>query len=356
MRRLTARDLWTVYRLQWRGVRLDLKGSVIRPAAPLSLAVAGLSPVRRQRVETVVLRRHERGRREAGFVQARWRTGQPVLDVIFIAPSLDVQRGAAWLWQSLLQELVRVGGEQGAQRIFTHLPESRPAEVEVMRQAGFAIYGQDRLYRFTPAAASDSSTGPRVTPAYWQAQCLGDEWGLNKLYSQITPAVVQQAENWGQTGNGGPHSGGWWGGPRRGSYVLRVEDQIYGYLRITPGERGHWLKLVLHPEISQQGEALLKEAMTFFTDLPRRPIFCDVREYEGYLADGLERCGFRRLMTRLLLVRHTTVPIREPARRLIPALEVETAPTVSTSRGEAFGHWFQKSLPEIFGEDFTPIP
>jgi hypothetical protein len=91
------------------------------------------------------------------------------------------------------------------------------------------------------------------------------------------------------------------------------------------------LKLVLHPEISHQGETLLKEAMSFLADLPRRPVFCDVREYEGYLADGLERCGFRRVMTRLLLVRHTTVPIREPVRRLVPALDVETAPTVSTS-------------------------
>ncbi|HBY92545.1 MAG: hypothetical protein M5U01_28875 [Ardenticatenaceae bacterium] len=342
MRRLTGHDLWTVYRLQRRGVRLDLKGSVIRPAAPLALAFASLLPVWGQRVETVVLRRKERGKREAGFVQARWRTGQPVLDVTFIAPSLDVQHGAAWLWQSMLQELVRGGGEQGAQRIFTHLPESRPAEVEVMRQAGFALYGQDRLYRFTPPAAGESS-GSKGMPVHWQAQRPEDEWGLQKLYTEITPAVVQQAENWGQVGNGSTTHVGWWGGPRRGSYVLRAEDEIYGYLRITPGERGHWLKLVLHPEISQDGETLLKEAMIFFTNLPRRPIFCDVRGYEGYLTDGLERCGFRRVMTRLLLVRHTTVPIREPARRLIPAFEVETAPTVSTSRGEAFGHWFEET-------------
>lgn len=333
MRRLSGHDLWTVYRLQRRGVRLDVKGTVVRPAAPLYLALASMLPVPQRRVETVVLRRRERGRREAGFVQARWRTGQPVLDVTFMAPSLDVQRGAAWLWQSLLQELVRVGGEQGAQRIFTHLPESRPAEVEVMRQAGFALYGQDRLYRYTPPATGEIGSVGQA-PAHWEAQRPSDEWGLQKLYNEITPAVVQQAENWGPIGNGSGSHVGCWGEPRRGSYVLRVEDEIYGYLRITPGERGHWLKLVLHPEMSQHGEALLKEAMTYLRNLPRRAVFCDVREYEGYLADSLERCGFQRVMTRLLLVRHTTVPIREPVRRLIPALEVETAPTVSTTVGQ----------------------
>ncbi|HYN89151.1 MAG TPA: hypothetical protein VER55_11500 [Ardenticatenaceae bacterium] len=337
MSRLTVRDLWTVYRLQRRGVRLDLKGAILRPDAPLALTMTRFMPRWSNRVETVVLRRKERGKREAGFVQARWRTGHPVLDVLFIAPSLEVQHGAAWLWHALLHELVRVGGEQGAQRLFAHLPESRPAEVEVMRQAGFALYAQDRLYRYTPPATGPIARPPESVrsldgaPRRWQRLRSPDEWGLTKLLAAITPAVVQQAESSGKPESGGLLDGVWWSGSRRRSYVLRAEDEIYGYLRITPGERGHWLKVVLHPDASHQAEALLWEAMGFLATLPRRPVFCDVREYEGYLADPLERCGFRRVMTRLLLVRHTTVAIREPFRRPVRVLEAETARTISTS-------------------------
>ncbi len=62
---------------------------------------------------------------------------------------------------------------------------------------------------------------------------------------------------------------------------------------------------------------------------PRRPIYCDVREYEGFVTDGLERSGFERVMARMLLVRHTTASIRIKATRSVPALEAapETAAT-----------------------------
>ena len=56
---------------------------------------------------------------------------------------------------------------------------------------------------------------------------------------------------------------------------------------------------------------------------------CDVRDYEGFLTDALEQCGFERVMTRMLLVRHTTASIRVKAPRILKAMEPapETAPT-----------------------------
>jgi hypothetical protein len=316
-------DLWTIFRLQKQAVRLDLKSALLRPASPFYHATARSLPgfgLWSGRVLTVVLREPDR----EGFVQARWRTGAPALDLLFIAPSLDARQGAAWVWQHLLHELGRVGGSQGVQRLFVHLPEKRHAEVEVMRQAGFAIYGQDRLYRLNRL--------PEALPAAdisWVSREPVDDWGLTRLYHALTPAVVQQAESLMQGGSSG--YAGWWGGSRQGSYVLRGESagEVLGYLRLTRGEYAHWLKLVLHPERAQQGSSLLLQGLRLMAEWAPRPIYCDVRDYEGFLTDALEQCGFERVMTRMLLVRHTTASVRVKSPRTLKALEPapETAPT-----------------------------
>ena len=126
----------------------------------------------------------------SGFVQARWRGKLPVLDLLFIAPTLDARHGTTWLWQHMVHELVNVGGQQGAQRLFTELPENHHAEIEVMRQSGFSIYGQDRLYSLKHLA---SLSKPKEW--LWQRKTSVDEWGLQRLYFALTPDVVQQAES-----------------------------------------------------------------------------------------------------------------------------------------------------------------
>lgn len=316
-------DLWTIYALQGQGVKLDLKGGLLRPASPFYHATARSLPgfgLWSGRVLTVVLR--EQGR--AGFVQARWRSGAPALDLTFIAPSLDVRQGAAWLWQRLVQELAHVGATHRAQRLFAHLPEHHHAEIEVMRQSGFAIFGQDRLY-----SVASLPRVPKPPTLLWREREPIDDWGLTRLYLALTPQVTQQAESLTQDGSSG--YAGWWGGPRHGGYVLRGETagDILGYLRVTRGEYAHWLKLVLHPERARHGTPLLEQGLSLMSDWPARPVYCDVRDYEGFLDDTLAGGGFKRLMTRMLLVRHTTANVRVKAVHLRPVLESspETAPT-----------------------------
>jgi hypothetical protein len=258
----------------------------------------------------------------------------PALDLLFIAPALGAQQGAAWTWHHLLHDLVRVGGESGVQRLFAHLPEHRHAEVEVMRQAGFAIYAQDRLYclKQPPATISgtDSSSSGALKAAQWKAHKSVDDWGLSRLYHALTPVVVQQAESMFHDGAREGY-GGWWGSTRRGCYVLQgqSEGEVLGYLRLTKGEHGHWLKMVLHPQMATESHHLLLAGLRLMDGWPRRPVYCDVREYEGYITEGLHKSGFELIMTRMLLVRHTTASIRIKAATPIRVLEssVETAPT-----------------------------
>ncbi len=147
-----------------------------------------------------------------------------------------MRQGAAWTWHHLLHELGRVGGEREVQRLFAHLPEHRHAEVEVMRQAGFAIYAQDRLFCLPRLP---ETFGEMSEPRQWVPRESVDDWGLARLYHALTPNVVQQAESMlqGTSANG---YAGWWGASRRGCYVLRGETagEVWGYLRLTQG--GAW--------------------------------------------------------------------------------------------------------------------
>ncbi|MDQ4075898.1 MAG: hypothetical protein M3220_06575 [Chloroflexota bacterium] len=319
-----ARDLWTIYRFQNQGVRLDLKSALLRPSSPMYLATARSLPgfgLWSGRVLTVTVR--EQG--HSGFVQARWRSSMPALDLLFIAPALGARRGATWIWHHLLHELVRKGGERDVQRLFAHLPEHRHAEVEVMRQAGFAIYAQDRLYCLKHLPNSLNGT-----EILWEPHEAVDDWGLNRLYHALTPLVVQQAEGVLRRKSSNDY-GGWWGSSRRGCYVLRGESvgEVRGYLRLTKGEHGHWLKLVLHPDLALSSFQLLQQALQLIADWSPLPVYCDVRDYEGFITEGLDRCGFEQVMTRVLLVRHTTASVRIKAARRVRALEAsaETAPT-----------------------------
>ncbi len=331
MYRIGLADLWLVYRLQRRGVRLDVRSAVLEPASPLRLVLPALLSPWHTRVVTIPLRRRDQGRRQHGFLQLRWRSTLPAMDVLYIAPSLEHAPGVTWFWKHLLQHGAEVAGAAGAQRIFAHVPAERLAEIEVLRQSGFALYAQDRLYRLDPPWPSDEKA---IVPRHWTPQFDADTHGVGQLYRAITPAVVQQAEAMGSNGDTPTYSG-WWGETREGCYVVRqTPGEVLGYLRLTRGQRGHWLKIVLHPELSDRAEALVREALSLMRDWPQRPIFCDVREYEGYVGEGLQQHGFRPVMTRRLLVRHTTKPVRVSERQRVRVLNGarERAPTMSAEQ------------------------
>lgn len=331
MYRIGLADIWLVYRLQRKGVRLDVRSAVLEPASPFRLVLPALLSPWHTRVVTIPLRRRDQGRRQSGFLQLRWRSSLPAMDLLYIAPSLEHAPGVTWFWKHLLQRGAEVAGAAGAQRLFAHVPAERHAEIEVLRQSGFALYAQDRLFRLDPPWPRDEGT---TVPRHWTPQFDVDTHGVEQLYRAITPAVVQQAEAMGSNGDGAV-AGSWWGETREGCYVVRPgPGEVLGYLRLTRGQRGHWLKIVLHPELSDRADALVCEALSLMRTWPQRPIFCDVREYEGYVGEGLQQQGFRPVMTRRLLVRHTTVPVRVPERQRVRVLNGsrEHAPTMSVEQ------------------------
>lgn len=250
-----------------------------------------------------------------GFAQVRLRRDGPEADVIYLTPSLSAEGDAKTTWCRLLDKLCLEAGEQGIHRIFARLPEDGPG-VEAFQQVGFSIYAREDIFRLaqipTYLSHSERSTVRPQQPA--------DSWGLQGLYATVAPRLVQQAENltarkWDTT------PGPWLRQARREGYVLEDKGEIMGYLRIRQGQTGHWLEMLLHPQAYERADELVVQSLSLLVEYPLRPIYCCLRRYQGGVRVPLEAKGFQHFASQCVMIKYTTVWVRKPALKLVPALE-----------------------------------
>lgn len=317
-----------VKRWQREGAQLDLEGALLRPRSPLALALAAQLPFNGSGVSTYVIDQTAHDKRLQGFAQTRQRQTGSEKDIIYLAPSLNRDENGALIWQRLLEYVCTVEGNHGVQRLFSKLSEGDDAAMDVFRRAGFGTYVQEHIYCLNQVPTRHSVS----EIASLRPQTTEDAWGLQRLYWNSAPRLVQQTECLDMD------SGGTWpfqrladGDDRR--YVLEADNEIIGYVRAITGRRAHWLKLLLHPDAAGQGELLVRWGLVLFGGQPPLPVYCSVRAYETALQDALEKYAFQRVHSRWLLVKHTTVRIKEPIAKLVRALEqgVEPATTISNS-------------------------
>jgi hypothetical protein len=251
----------------------------------------------------------------AGFAQVRVRKESSGADVVYLTPSLAAVGDARTIWRRLLEKLCLETGERGVQRIFARLPEDGP-EVEVFQQVGFSIYTREDVFRLAQIPSDLAHLEKRTV----RPQQPADNWGLQGLYADITPRLVQQAENitvseWEAT------TGPWLRQARQEGCVLEDKGEIVGYLRIRQGQTGHWLEMLLHPQAYERADELVVHSLSLLSEYPSLPIYCCLRRYQGGLRAPLEARGFRHFASQCVMVKYTTVRIKEPALKLIPALE-----------------------------------
>jgi hypothetical protein len=309
-----VRDFLLVSQLQKQGMLLNLEEALTQTYRPLLEALVGCLPLQGMGVLTYVCDEMEGGRRMAGFAQARMRRENAEADVVYLTPSLSVAEKAVAVWCRLLEHLCLEAGEQGIQRIFAHLPEDGP-EVEAFQQVGFSLYSREDVFRLVQMP-SDLPHLERTV----RLQQPTDNWGLQGLYTAVVPRLVQQAENltarrWGAT------PGSWLRQAKREGYVMEDKGEVIGYLRIRKGQTGHWLKMLLHPQAYERADELIEQSLSLLAEYPPRPSYCCLPRYQGGLRVPLEAKGFQLFASQCAMVKHTTVRVREPALKLVPALE-----------------------------------
>jgi hypothetical protein len=312
---LNIRDLLVISKLQNQGILLDLEEALTRTYRPLMAALAGCLPLEGIGVFTYVCDEVEEGRQMAGFAQVRMRRDRSEADVVYLTPSLSAVEDAETLWCGLLEKLCLKAGERGVQRIFARLPEDGP-EVETFHRVGFSIYTREDVFRLTQIPPDMAHLEKRTM----RPQRPADNWGLQALYADVAPRLVQQAENitvreW----EGTP--GAWLKQARREGYVLEDKGEVIGYLRIRHGQTGHWLEMLLHSQAYERADELVVQSLSLLLEYPPLPIYCCLRRYQGGLRVPLEANGFQHFASQCVMIKYTTVRIKEPALKLVPALE-----------------------------------
>lgn len=318
-------DLIAIQQLQARGTQLDLERAVLWPHTPWQAALATHLPLSAIGAETIVLYPSTAKRARAlGFVQARARRGRPEADIVFLAPALDAGGDTVSIWYRLLAECAQRIGAGGGQRLFAQIANGNGIE-EVFRQAGFTVYAHEDVYRLSdwPANLAKSNL--------LRHQRTRDGWNLLRLYAQLTPRPVQIAEGMLSPEGPGGKMGDWWDQARGAGYILEMDGDLAGAVRVQRGSAAYWLRLWLHSQAQEYGETLLNGALLALGAAPRHPIYCSVRDYESGLRSPMEQAGFRYLHTRSLLVKHTTVRVKEPLIKLVPALEKRPEPAASVA-------------------------
>lgn len=323
------RDIPLIYSLQGTGVQLDPEGAIVRPHSPLRAALASRLPFDNVGATTYVLNVVEAGRRMRGFVQTRERRSRVETDIVFMAPALVTGNGVLWTWQRLLTHLCKVEGEHGTQRIFVKVTETEADAIDAFRRSGFGVYTQEHLFRLPHLPADIRAQDVPLRPQKSQ-----DAWDLQRLYALAAPRLVQQTECLVNNGWDTPPSWIRLQGARDERYVWERGDTIVGYIRLVEGCRGHWLKLLIHPDIQDEADELVRWALTLLAAFPARPVFSSVRGYESALQIALKHSGFQPQTILFLLVKHTTAWAREPEFKRMPVLErkVEAAPTTSQAK------------------------
>ena len=319
-------DLTAIQRLQAYGIQLDLERAVLWPHSPLQAALTGHLPMSAIGAETIVLYASPTYHSRAiGFLQARGRLGRPEADIVYLAPSLDQDSDAVSIWYRLLAECAHVIGSRGGQRLFAQVPSGNGIE-EIFRQAGFASYAREDIY-YLKAWPPDLSKSNLL-----RHQRARDGWNLLRLYTELTPRPVQIAEGMLSPEGQGGKMGDWWDQSRSAGFILEIDGELAGAVRVRRGRAGYWLRFGLHPQAQEHSDTLLHGALSLLWAAQHHPIYCSVRDYESGMSLALEQAGFLRLQTRTLLVKHTTAHAKEPFLKFVPALEKRPEPATSISQ------------------------
>ena len=301
------RDVGLVKTLADRGVCLDSETGLTEGSHPLQHALLSyLMPM--AGAPTLIWRAD--GNHSAVMGQLRHRQGEGHARVLYMAPTAQ---SASVGWQHLIERLAVEAGQRRAQNLIAEVNEKSP-EFEAFREAGFAIYARQTLWKL--------GTEHREAPAGAETVALrpagrADTVAVNTLYSNVVPRLVQQVEP-------GPQH------IERG-YVLQDVGELVAYLDVRRGPQGIWVEPFLHPEAYDLSEAVLHTCLRLLLpSAPGKPLYVCVRRYQDWLQEVVARVGFELLGSQVVMVKRLAVRIAEPVLKPLTVVEGQV-PTPITS-------------------------
>lgn len=321
-------DFFLAQRLLRHATRLNPALSLINPRPSLWRALLPTNPLDDAKTFTFVLEQRDNSVAQAGLLQARKRHGRPEADITLLAPRLDAKYGHPAIWQKLLAHFTQDAVEAGVRRIYIAAPDE-PTIIHTLNGIGFRAYSRQTVWRLTGRLPAHV---PILNRQQVRLQCIGDEWGLMRLYARSTPPAVQLAE--------GAHSDQGVKVPIlehlasgvETSHVLIEDGRIQGCIHTVKGPLGFWLTLWIDSrqpaphrihQLIQQGVASICEKNC------NLPIYIGVDEYQAGVTPILLDYGFAPFTDVVKVVKQTIQPIHDHVRTRMPVLK--TLPRVASA-------------------------
>jgi hypothetical protein len=171
---------------------------------------------------------------------------------------------------------------------------------EALRQAGFAIYARQRVWRLKGQPVGESQ------PTAWRQAIERDLIPVRSLYNNLIPGLVQQVEPF--------------PAERLHGLILRQEDDLLAYVELKYGHRGVWVQPFVHPDLENVSERLAD----LLANLPNRlarPMYLCVRSYQAWLEAVIENLGAEPGPRQAIMVKHLAIPQKALRTLALPAME-----------------------------------
>lgn len=316
-------DLGLLWYLRGQGITLDMQRALLSTEGPLRAALSGLLPPGYLGTTlTYVCRCPETDDHCAteGYAQVMTCPERLEWQVIRLAPWFESPELTAGMgWVGVLGDLCALAGEWGALRVRAGVPAGG-AEEEAFRQAGFAVYAREEVYRLAePGADGDGQSALRPVNAQ-------DSWSLVQLVDQVVPPTVQHAEGMHLSGAPVPvfarlgviHEQG---------FVLPQSEVLGAYVGLSRGRGGAWARILLHPDARKQAAEVIHHAVRVSS--PGPALYCAVRDYQAGLRSLLVAADFTFVGVQVWLVKHTTRPATCVRYRHVGAHDLRVEPVTT---------------------------
>ncbi len=308
IRPFDLRDIPLIRRLSEHGIPMHSKAALADGVHPLRDAllniVGGEFP-------TFICKSNDSG--TDGFIQLHQEKGEePRARLRYISPSGDGKL-IETIWFALLDRAVQEAGQQGIHTVIAEVEETAVA-LPILRQAGFAIYTRQDIYRL--ASLPDAPSAPLPTLTMRQKS---DDWDVQLLYANIVPRLVQML-------NPDPPAS------RNGGWVLREGGELAAYVHLHAGSDATWIRLFIHPDVISSVDDLLTAVLQLVPGKETHPVYVGVRRYQGWQQAPLERAGFERVQSQAVMARHTTRQVKRQTGSLRQPSDGKPVPSVSSVR------------------------
>ncbi len=289
VRAFTLGDLPLIQRLKSRGISLDSEGYLSRGLHTISDATLSQLPLGDLGAPTVVVRQGQ----EHAFGQLRHDPVAPDAHIVFIAPRLpeDFTHLQEGTWLALLDGLGQLAGLRGAQNIHAEVDENSVV-FEALRHAGYASYTRQDIWRRPPSPLPAPRDGVILRPAR-----ADDLPAIRYLHAQTVPRLAQTADP----------------APGSSGVVAVCGGAIRGFVAVSAGGRGVYLKPYLHADEGAHAAAVLAGTLWQAPHTNSLPVYCCVRQYQAWLSGPLEELGFVPWARQTVLVKHTAARVERPA-------------------------------------------